>query len=357
MDAREIRALARHAGDVVEEVTTTVEDTSQVVRNRVRRGLGPFGGSMDLIDAHQAGVYTTVRATARVSSRAAGCALQRSTPAGAQSVRTNPAWAPFVAGLGAAFGDRLDPALTNEMALWRDGRPISAHDLPASPALIVFVHGLGATELMWDPAYLEVGPHAMVRYNTGRPIAENGRALAGLLAQTVDSAQVKRLILVGHSMGGLVARSAIAQAPDAQWVRALSDLITLGSPHTGAPLERVAARLLAFGQRSRSAAPIVRLGQRRSQGIKDLRFAAMSDGDWSGEVDAELIDNTAVIDLPAHVSHHAVVAFLAPVVGDGIVPASSAAHPGAQVTVVPGDHLSLLKDPQVRDLLAQVARG
>lgn len=357
MDAQERRAVANHTGDAIAEVTTTVEDTSRVLRNRVRRGLGPLGKSMDLIDAHQAGVYTAVRATARVSTKAAARAVHQATPPGNQSARSNPAWAPFVAGLGAAFGDRLDPALTNEMGLWRDGQPITPTDLPVSPTLIVFVHGLGATELQWDPEYAQVGPHAMVRYNSGRPIAENGRALAGLLAQTVESAQVERLILVGHSMGGLVARSAIAQAPGSQWVHVLSDLITLGSPHSGAALERVAARALARGQRSPSAAPIVRLGQRRSQGVKDLRFGAMSHGDWRGEVDSELVDNTATIELPPHVDHHAVVAFLAPVIGDGIVPAHSAEHPGAQITVVPGDHLSLLKEPLVRDLLAEVVRN
>ena len=85
-------------------------------------------------------------------------------------------------------------------------------------------------------------------------------------------------------------------------------------------MERFAARSLAFGQRLRSAEPIVRLGQRRSQGIKDLRFGAMSHGDWHGEIDSEFVDNTTVIELPEHVRHHAVVAFLAPVIGDGMVP-------------------------------------
>ncbi|MFN3303665.1 MAG: hypothetical protein ACK44A_08085 [Roseateles sp.] len=39
-------------------------------------------------------------------------------------------------------------------------------------------------------------------------------------------------------MGGLVARSAIAQAQGRRWPSRLQSLVTLGTPHLGAPLER-----------------------------------------------------------------------------------------------------------------------
>ncbi len=355
MNAEERRALALSTGGVVSEIASTVEDSSRVARGRVRRALGPVGRiPMNIIDTHQDGVYALVRGITRVSSGVAGEAVHRTTAPDAPPATENPKWAPHVAAAGAAFGDRLDPALTTPMGLRRDGASIRPEDLAPSPTLIVFVHGLGATELQWSPDYLQVGPHALVRYNSGRSIATNGAELCALLEEIVDAAHVERLIIVGHSMGGLVARSAIAAGADTRWLAVLTDLVTLGSPHSGAPLERVAARALAFGQGFRSAEPIVRLGQRRSQGIKDLRFGAMSHGDWIGEVDAEFVDATALIALPAHVHHHAVVAFLAPVIGDGIVPRHSAEHPGADVSVIPGDHLSLLKDPIVRDLLAQV---
>jgi pimeloyl-ACP methyl ester carboxylesterase len=309
---------------------------------------------MNIIEAHQDGVYALVRGAARVSATAAGQALHRKATPEAPSVREDPTWAPYVAAAGAAFGDRLDPALTTAMGLRRDGISITPADLPASPSLIVFVHGLGATELQWSRDYLYVGPHALVRYNSGLPIADNAADLAALLEQVVEQAKVQRLVIVGHSMGGLVARGAIAQSIGSRWVEVLTDLITLGSPHSGAPLERVAARALAFGQSFKSAEAIIRLGQRRSQGVKDLRFGAMSHGDWKGEVDMEFVDSTALIALPDHIRHRAVVAYLAPVIGDGIVPQHSARHPGAQVKMIPGDHLSLLREPLVRDLLAEV---
>ena len=192
----------------------------------------------------------------------------RTAPDDAESAVASPRWAPHVAAASAAFGDRLDPALTTSMGLRAHGSPIDVADLSSADTLMVFVHGLGATELQWSPEYLDLGPHVLVRYNSGRPIADNGADLARLLEDVVVATGAQRLVLVGHSMGGLVARSAIAQAQDSQWVPLVSDLVTLGSPHAGAPLERFAARSLAMGQRLRSAEPIIRLGQRRSQGIR-----------------------------------------------------------------------------------------
>jgi pimeloyl-ACP methyl ester carboxylesterase len=344
----QMRALARHTGDAVVAVTDSVEGTSQAVRAKVRRGLGPLGGlPMDVVDAHNSGVYASVRAGARVAS----WLLEQGLPASSPAVVGDSGSAAYVAAAGAAFGDRLDPSLTTPMGLWRDGRPIAATDLPSSPALVVFVHGLGATELLWDPGYLEVCDHALVRYNTGRPIADNGHDLAALLDEVADRTGAQRLIIVGHSMGGLVARSAIAQAGDATWVRALTDLVTLGSPHSGAALERVAARALDWGGRFPSAAPTVRLGQYRSRGIKDLRFGAMSPGDWRDDVDTEFVDNTAVIELPRGVRHHAVVAQVADGLGDGIVGVSSASHTGAQIITLRGNHMSLLQEPRVTRLI------
>jgi pimeloyl-ACP methyl ester carboxylesterase len=350
-----LRALARHAGDAVVTVTGTVEDTSRVVRRKVRRGLGPVGTvPMGIVDAQNAAVYASVRAGARLASGI----LEQSLPESPDVVAGAGGGAAYVAAAGAAFGDRLAPCLTTPMGLWRDGGPIAPSDLPSSRVLVVFVHGLAATELLWGSDYLAVCDHALVRYNTGRPIADNGSDLAELLEDVVRHTDAERLILVGHSMGGLVARAAIAQAGDAAWVVAVTDLVTLGSPHSGAPLERVAARALHWGRSFDSAAPTVRLGQYRSRGVKDLRFGAMSQGDWRGDVDTEFVDNTALIELPAGIRHHAVVAQIGEGLGDGMVGVASATHPGARTISVRGNHISLLHEPGVTRLLEElVARG
>ena len=170
-NGRHLRALARHAGDAVVTVTDTVEDTSRAVRGNVRRVLGPVGTlPMGLVDAQNAAVYASVRAGARLASGI----LEQTLPESPDVVAGADGRAAYVAAAGAAFGDRLDPSLTTPMGLWRDGRPIAVGDLPASRVLVVFVHGLGATELLWGSDYLAVCDHALVRYNTGRPIAARG---------------------------------------------------------------------------------------------------------------------------------------------------------------------------------------
>jgi triacylglycerol esterase/lipase EstA (alpha/beta hydrolase family) len=91
-----------------------------------------------------------------------------------------------------------------------------------------------ADELGYVPLYL--------RYNSGLRIADNGRALAGLLHELLEHwpEPVQELVIVGHSMGGLVARSAVHEAQQAghAWPQRLGKLVFLGTPHHGAPLER-----------------------------------------------------------------------------------------------------------------------
>ncbi|MFQ3436484.1 hypothetical protein P9453_22485, partial [Enterobacter bugandensis] len=49
---------------------------------------------------------------------------------------------------------------------------------------------------------------------------------------------VRRISLVGHSMGGLIMRAAcaVATSADEPWLHRLTDLVTLGTPHLGADL-------------------------------------------------------------------------------------------------------------------------
>src|SRR5947209_14653024 len=79
-----------------------------------------------------------------------------------------------------------------------------------------------------------------VRYNTGRHISENGRSLHELIEQLVACwpVDVEKVALIGHSMGGLVARSACCHASESggEWVRRVRHVVTLGTPHMGAPL-------------------------------------------------------------------------------------------------------------------------
>ena len=146
---------------------------------------------------------------------------------------------------------------------------------------------------------------------------------------------VRELAIVGHSMGGLVARSACHYGAVSRraWLRHLAKLVFLGTPHHGAPLERgghVVDRLLAS---NRLTAPLARLGQIRSAGITDLRYGNLVERDWKGRNRFKHAEDTRTsVPLPNGVQCFTIAATTATqrgalstrLIGDGIVPMSSA---------------------------------
>ncbi len=187
---------------------------------------------------------------------------------------------------------------------------------PGSPVtrkrpLLVFVHGLCLHEQSWQsPAHAAFVDHmqaagfgvAHVRYNSGLAIAENGSRLAALL----EKADASRMVLVGHSMGGLIIRSALHQAQEARldWPAQLTHVVALGSPHQGAEAERLgnyANRLLTLTPWS---APLARLGNLRSEAIRDLRFGNLlhSDRERAGDP-LHIHDPRECIPVPDGIPH------------------------------------------------------
>jgi pimeloyl-ACP methyl ester carboxylesterase len=181
----------------------------------------------------------------------------------------------------------------------------------ADQPLVLFLHGLCLHEQGWNnPAHLAFSDMlrkqgfsvARLRYNSGLPIAENSRLLADLLESTAAS----RIVLVGHSMGGLIARSALHQATaaDYQWPGQVSHLAALGSPHHGAEAERLgnyANRLLTL---SRWSAPLSRIGNLRSAAIHDLRFGSLLHSDRERAADIlHTHDPREPIPVPEDVAH------------------------------------------------------
>ncbi|MGA9746735.1 MAG: hypothetical protein WBQ50_04690, partial [Nocardioides sp.] len=200
-----------------------------------------------------------------------------------------------------------------------------------------------AAEGAWTPVVL--------RANTGLPIADNGVALASLLDDLVACwpVPVRRIALVGHSMGGLVMRSACAVVTDAPhpWRELVTNVVTLGTPHLGAPLERsvhVGARLLGLAPES---APFGRILDFRSVGILDLRAGLAPDVERLPHARYHLVAATL-----AGSRHHP----LSMALGDLLVRYPSAVgaprrgpqlFPGADVLQVRGDHFDLLDHPDV----------
>ncbi len=270
-----------------------------------------------------------------------------------------------------------------------DDRASLARQIPAPRAkLAVFVHGLATTEWCWslDSAKAHGDPAAsfgtllaaeldytpiFVRYNSGRHVSENGRLLAAQLQRLVENypAEIDEIVLIGHSMGGLVVRSAchygqveaqVAQdaAPQGEaqggeahgrspaWVDAVRHVFCLGTPHRGAPLARlgqVAAVLLDAIDHPGTKIP-GRLLKGRSAGIKDLRQGLLVDEDWLGR-DPHRLREEAAVEIPPldHASYHFVSATVTEdrehplgwLMGDLLVRVSSAEGPHLSSRVLP----------------------
>lgn len=208
-----------------------------------------------------------------------------------------------VSAVNGLIGDKLvadGSPLAIEIGVRRDGRdvPLTPEGLAAaypqaSDAIVVFLHGLCETENYWDrrsrprradgtsaPSYgarLEADEGwspVFVRANTGLSLAETGVALNSLLGRLVDAwpTEVRRIALVGHSMGGLIARAAcaVSTAADRDWTGRVTDIVTLGAPHTGSPVERTIARGIRAAAHAPELLPLARVFEQRSIGVLDL---------------------------------------------------------------------------------------
>jgi pimeloyl-ACP methyl ester carboxylesterase len=262
-----------------------------------------------------------------------------------------------------------------------------AHAFPdAMPRIVVFVHGLMESEHAWrlggGPSYgarlardLGCTP-VYVRYNSGRHISRNGHALADLLEQVVASwpVEVEQVALVGHSMGGLVARSAGCQASEQgqRWVTRVRHVVSLGSPHMGTPVAQgvhYAAHALHAVPETR---PFGRFLRRRSAGIRDLRQGSLVDRDWEGrDPDAPRASACAEVPLLEGATHCFVAATLTSserhplgrLIGDALVlPPSASGRSRARTIPFRAEHgmqlggahhLALLNHPAVYERLRE----
>ena len=246
-----------------------------------------------------------------------------------------------------------------------DAANLAAAYPAATPNLVVFLHGLGENDDSWNRRSDENGgtygsrlaeesawTPVFLRANTGLSIAENGVALASLLDQLVAAwpTGVRRIALVGHSAGGLVMRSACAVVTEAEspWTRLVTNMVTLGTPHLGAPLERtvnVGARVLGILPES---GPFRRILEYRSVGILNLRQGLAADVQHLPQARYHLVAATLATSHRHPVSE---------VLGDLFVRYPSAVgrprwgrpmFPDGDVLHVPGtDHFALLNHPDV----------
>lgn len=376
MDGQERAAAAHATAGAVARVTRAVAGTHEVVTSAVRVGLAPLGSAGRLpfeASALMARVnFAAVETVARGVGAVAAPVLEATAAPGARPASQHPPAVAWLAALGGAFGDRLVEddrvrALTVPMSLRDRGAlveivgPQDVGSAGQPTTVVVFVHGLGNHESMWGQSYLDVvHEHAAtpltVRYTTGQAIADSGAELADLLARLVVAwpVPIERIVLVGHSMGGLVIREALARGGPSSGL--VTDVITLGTPHAGAPLERVAVRGLALAAALPVAAPWAALGDERSTGIKDLGIAdvapATQGPDW------HLVAASLGRRDPVGIVGRARSELLGSL-GDGMVSVRSAfavaEHLTARRLVIDdASHMALLDHPEVADVLRVV---
>lgn len=300
-------------------------------------------------------VYRAVRGVTGAVGGGLDAALGRLAPL-VGDVPDGPSREALAAALNGVLGDYLADTvnpLAIDMRLRRDGaaldlsREALAARIPRpAPTIVVAVHGLCMNDLQWARAGRD---HAAtlardlrasavyLHYNSGRHVSANGRDFAALLDALVDAWPVAptRLIIVGHSMGGLVARSAAHHGALAghRWRGILRSMVFLGTPHHGSPLERGGRGLQRLLEALPYVAPFARLARLRSAGITDLGHGSVLDDDWRGR---DRFSRPPVarhpLPLPADVDACAIAASLADRVradgrgmrGDGLVPVASA---------------------------------
>ncbi|CAM2009345.1 PGAP1-like alpha/beta domain-containing protein [Acanthopleuribacter pedis] len=206
--------------------------------------------------------------------------------------------------LNGVIGDHLaaqNNPLAIPMQLRRDGQAVSGESLAQAlsneqPRLLILIHGLCMNDLKWRRGDHDHGAAlardlgftpVYLRYNTGRHVSENGRALATLLDATVTEleARLKKPVpcyVLAHSMGGLVSRSACfyGAATGHAWPHRLRALVCLGTPHQGSMWEKTGNLVDTLLDGHPYSAPFSRLGKIRSCGITDLRFGNVVDADW-----------------------------------------------------------------------------
>lgn len=349
-------ALLRHvrpgdlkaAAQLITQATTGAIGIAEGVHQSVRDRLGlPAGTAPDRTGGLTGRVYQGIRGVTQLVGHGLDGALALLLPMVDDPTRhpePSPGREAVLAALNGVMGDRLQATgnpLAQAMELRHQGRRLPLENASllqerlagASPHLIVLIHGLCMNDTQWlrnghdHGAFLAQALGATpvyARYNSGLPIAANGRELARHLEWLAAQWPVplQSITLIGHSMGGLVARAACEQARSAahRWRPLLRHLVFLGTPHQGAPLERAGQGIDALLAASPFTAPFARLGRLRSAGITDLHDGRVCEG------------QDEPLPLPEGVACFTVGATLAPrrgllaerLIGDGLVPLRSA---------------------------------
>lgn len=404
--------MGRIVGDSLQETADRVNEVHTALVGRGYRGLrrvvGRRGGStVDRVEhVHTAALDGVARRIGRALHTAGhlggrvGARLTDGQPVVQERLAHD-----VVSVLNGVTGDRLQAsgsALQLPMALRAAGRdvPLTEQGVRAAyptagPLIVVFLHGLIETDAWWDirsernwgrpgESYTArlaaegVWTPVRLRYNTGLRVSANGAELDALLERLVAvwPVPVTGLVLVGHSMGGLVLHSALVQAgPDRRWPGLVRTTVTIGTPHRGSSLARFSAKATPVLARVPETQWLADALRGSAAGIRDLRFGSLLPGD-GGDRDPDGPPPGAAVPLRAGVRHCVVVGtvplhrdgWLAGLIGDLLVRPGDAVPAPERGPIQPRDvrlvggarHLDLLNHPAVyvhlSEWLADAAR-
>lgn len=373
--ADELREAVRLAVEATLGVTNTVQQMHHAIGGGPAILGKPLEGIVKLISAP---AYAGVKLVTQLVGAGLDAVLAQLDPV-LGPASDSPEQDLVVAALNGVVGDVLaarGSTLAMRTELRREGKTVPPLPATVSGRVLVLVHGSSANELCWarkghhHGAALErdLGfTWVAARYNSGKHVSTNGHELADALQKLIDAwpVPVTELVIVAHSMGGLVTRAAClsAEARGLSWRTKLKSFITLGTPHQGAPLERMGNLVNTLLGISRYSAPLEQLAHLRSAGVTDLRFGLTKDEEWQS-VDrfANESDPRSQIALPANITCFAIAAttskeLTSSSLGDGLVPIDSALgrHAKPELTlaftghhVFTGlSHLDLLNDAGV----------
>jgi len=398
LQAADLRGAARLTTDAVAGLTSLVEAMhARIASQPPIPGLGAQApdertrGLTGLVYESVRGVMHVIGGTAEALLGWLGPALATRDPRELPHAEREA----IVAALNGVLGDHLaatDNPLAVPMAFRHAGSALVLERfamrsrLPtATPRLLVLLHGLCMNDLQWQRAGHDHGD-ALARelgytpvylhYNSGLSVSTNGRILAQLMERLFDAwpVPIERFALIGHSMGGLVARSALHHSAliprgGPRWPARVDDLVCLGTPHQGAPLERAGHGVDLLLSAAPYAAPLARLSKLRSAGINDMRMGNIVSGP-AGDAGTH---QCAQVSLPTTPRCFAIAASLGPaagslkakLLGDGLVPVASALGrddepdrrlafaADRQAVVHETNHLDLLASTEVFGLLRQ----
>jgi pimeloyl-ACP methyl ester carboxylesterase len=389
----DLQGLSKLIIDATLNVTTIAEDLNRQI---VHPPYLPSSTIQHVISGISSIIYSSVRGTTKLVGRGitkglSQLAPERSIGGSFEQKET------ILSILNGVIGDYLNKEknpLAIPMQFKYQGKTLplqskAIKEVYSKPSgkILLMVHGLCMDDIQWNRSGHNHGEllakefnssPIYLRYNSGLHISENGLAFNSLLETLVQNwpVPIEEITILAHSMGGLVTRSAYNYGSLAQktWTKHLKKIIFLGTPHLGAPLERVGNHVDYLLEAIPYTRPFARLGKMRSAGITDLRFGILVEEDWKNlDRFKNELEEATILPLPKEVTCYAIAASIQgsttniPLeqLGDGLVPIKSALgqhtnttkslqfKPSNTFIIRQINHLELLSNLEVHQKLKQ----